>query len=306
MSTNNPNTTLLQAKDQFGSDKTPAPLTGKSTAVTFAINDVPPPAELYINVDDALVVQAASSVTPEIITVNVRLLLPNGRLEDNQFQIRPNATRTVLRQVFSLAEGFLLSISAVANVAASRGMTFARIYLQRGASGSGQPGQVLFSDYVTTQLTSAYPGGRLLSPTEGPGVVYSFLVANPGAGLDWSQTVPVNSRWRVRSWSANFTASAAAGNRVVGVLVAGVGGGLWLAEALANVVANGIVQVSAGGIQPYISVNANILLLPLPPDLVITGSSLIPQSIGSQTFGLLAGDTWTGIHVLVEEWLDNV
>jgi len=306
MATRPPNTTLLDASKNPASEKTPAHLAGSSHYVGFAVRDIPPPAELYIDVDDALVVQAASSVTAEVLTINVRLLLPNGRLEDNQFQIRPANTRTVLRQVFSLAEGFLLSVSAVASVAASRGQTFARIYLQRGASGTGQPGQVLFSDYVTTQIAPAYPNGRSLAPTDGPGLVYSFVVTNPAAGVDWTQTVPVNSRWRVRSWAAVFTASAAAGNRSVAVLIAGVGGTLWQASALANLIANQIAIVSAGGIVPYVQVNPNLLNLPMPPDLVLTGSSLIPQQIGSQTFGILAGDTWTAIHLLVEEWLDNV
>ena len=306
MGTLNPNQTLLQGAHQSVSDKTPAPLTGAQNQVSFEFHKIQPPSILYIQRDDVMVLQAATSAAAEVVTFNLRILLPNGRVEETQQQLRPAANRTVLTATITLSEGYLLSLACQANVAVTRGQTFARAFLNRSIFGATQSEQTIFADYVTTLVSSGYPNGRILAPTEGPGLVYSFVVANPAAGLDWSQTVPVNSRWRVRSWSATFTASAAAGNRVVGALVAGVGGTVWLAEALANVVANGLVQVSAGGIQPYTSINTSILLLPLPPDLVLTGSSLIPHSLGSQTFGILAGDTWQAIHLLVEEWLDNV
>jgi hypothetical protein len=306
MGTTSPNTSLLDASKGTTSDKTPAKLSGTSSAIAFAFQGVQPPSLLYVDVDDQLILQAASSQTAEVVTVNVRLLLPNGRLEDMQFPIRPANTRTVLRQSFALAQGYILSVSAVAAVAATRGQTFLRVATQRSASGAGNPAQMLFADYVTTQATSAYPNGRILAPTEGPGLVQAFTVANPAAGVDWSQTVPVNSRWRVRSWNATFTASAAAGNRSVAALLSGPAGALWQLSALVNVIASSVTLFSAGGIVPYTGINTSLLGLPLPPDLILTGSSLIPTVLGTQTFGILAGDQWSAIHLLIEEWLDNV
>jgi len=306
MGTQNPNQTLLQGAHQSASDQTPAPLTPNNSQVTFAFTGVQPPSLLYVDVDDQLIVQAASSQAAEIVTVNVRLLLPNGRLEDMQFVVRPTNTRTVLRQSFGLAQGYILSASAVAAVAVTRGQTFLRIATQRSASGAGNPAQMLFADYVTTQATSAYPNGRVLSPNEGPGWITPFNVAAPAAGNDWSQAVPTNARWRVRGWNATFNTSAVVANRQIKAVVSGLGGFVWDSCAVVNAVASSTYLVSAGGITPYACIDPLTIVLGLPPDLVITSTSLQSQNILTLTSPIQAGDQWGAIRLLVEEWLDNV
>lgn len=306
MSTLNPNQTLLQGAHQSPSDKTPAPLTPSNSLVSFAFHGVQPPSLLYVDVDDQLIVQAASSQTAEVVTVNVRLLLPNGRIEDMQFIVRPTSTRTVLRQSFGLAQGYILSASAVAAVAVTRGQTFLRIATQRSASGTGNPAQMLFADYVTTQATSAYPNGRVLSPNEGPGWITPFVVANPAAGADWLQAVPTNARWRVRGWNATFTTSVVVANRQIKAVVSGLGSFVWDSCAVVNAVASGTYIVSAGGITPYACIDPLTIVLGLPPDLVITSTSLAAQNILTLTSGIQVADQWGAIKLLVEEWLDNV
>jgi hypothetical protein len=306
MSTMNPNTNLLQAAKGTPSDKTPSELARNSSRVTFAVLNVPPPAELYVDDDDALVVQAASSQTAEAVTVNVRLLLPDGRLEDNQFIVRPANTRAVTRVVFPLSQGFMLSASAVAAVAFTRGQTFARIYLQRGASGSGQPGQSLFADYVTTQVAAAYPNGRLLSPTEGPGYVYTIASSVPGAGNDWSLGVPVNARWRIRAIQATLVTSAAVANRQVSIQVINAAGVSMKGGALTAQAASLTVSYTGMGIAPFVAANPGLQVIPLPPDLIINGQSGIVHVIQSATLNLQGGDQWSAGIALVEEWLDSV
>ena len=100
MGTINPNQSLLQGAHQTASDKTPAPLSPSSSQVTFDFVKVQPPSILYVDVDDQLVISAASSQASEVVTVNVRLLLPNGRIEDMQFSIRPLSGRQVHPQRF--------------------------------------------------------------------------------------------------------------------------------------------------------------------------------------------------------------
>lgn len=301
-----PNTSLLAAKNASPSDRTPAPLTGPSSAVQFAFQGLQPPSNLYINVDDQLVISGATSQSAETITVNVRLLMPNGRLEDMQFFIKPGNTRTVLKQSFPLAEGFLLSMSASAAVAKTRGQTYVRVSLQRSAGGAGQPAYCLMADYVTTQSVPGYPNGRVLSPSEGPGNVYTFPVSNPGAGADWIQTVPVNARWRVRSWTALLTTSASAGNRnVQSVLNVSLGTSFQLPAAV-SIPASTSAVVTASGLSPYTGALTTSVAVPLPPDCVLSGVSGSLMQLGTITAGLLAGDQWSAINLLIEEWLDNV
>lgn len=306
MTTQSPNTSLLAAKNATASDKTPAQLAQTSSAVSFAFQGVQPPSTLYVDVDDQFVLQAATSSTGEVVTVNVRLLLPNGRLEDMQFTINPINTRAVLRKTFALTQGYILSVSAVASIATTRGQTFLRISTQRAASGVGNPAQMLFSDYVTNQATSAYPNGRVLSPQEGPGFIYTPLISNPGAGLDWVINVPTNARWRVRGWNGAFTASAAVANRQVQFQVLYAGNFVFDGGALTNITASQSCNVTGTPLTPWQSVNPLDIIVPIPPDLVITPTLGNTATLRVTTLNLQGADAWTFIGMLVEEWLDNV
>ena len=284
----------------------PGSPTAPATSVTFGLQNVQPPSVLYIARDDQLIISTASSQTSEVVTVNARILDATGRIHDNQFIVRPASNRAVQAQSFTLVEGYLLSLSCLASVAVTRGQTFVRCFINRGASGAGQPGQMLFADYVTTQLSSGYPNGRILAPTEGPGFVTTFAVAQPAAGAEWVQAVPTNARWRIRSGAWALQTSVAAGNRNPGVQLAAVTGSPFQAFPLSAVPASTLAGLIAVGITPYVGLPASTIMLPLPPDLVLAATAGVVHAIGSFTVGLLAGDQYSGIKLLVEEWLDNV
>src|SRR5208337_2034479 len=306
MSTMSPNTSLLDAKNASPSNLTPAPLTGPSSAVVFAFQGLQPPSNLYVNVDDQLIISAATSQTAEVVTINARLLMPNGRVEDMQFQIRPANTRVVLKQAFPLAEGFLLSVSASAAVAVTRGQTFVRVSLQRSASGAGQPAYCLMADYATTQAVPGYPNGRTLSPTEGPGNVYTFSNPPPAAGNDFNCPVPTYARWRIRAVTAQLTTSAGVVNREPALIIYQSGNITYQAAALVVQTASTTVFYSGVGLTPYTQCNPLIQLIGMPPDLVLSGQIGAAASIRSNTINLQGADQWTSQIFIVEEWLDNV
>jgi hypothetical protein len=307
MGTQNPNQTLLQGAHQSVSDQTPAPLTPNNSQVTFAFRGVQPPSTLYVDVDDQLILSAATSQTApaEVVTVNVRLLLPNGRIEDMQFVIRPTS-RSAIRSSFALAQGYILSISAVAGTAITRGATFLRIYIQRNGLPAVSPAQMLFADYVTTLATAAYPNGRVLSSLEGPGLLYGVSQSNPAAGADFIVSVPVNAHWKVRSLAATLTTSATVANRQPSINVSDLTGVKFRGFPLQNIAASTVALISAYPATPYTSVVATDFTLPLPPDLYMTGAPATSDNINSVTVGIQAADQWSAIRLLVEEWLDNV
>lgn len=294
--------------DRFGRpiakvDYSPA---GPAHDVSFLVRNASTPSSLYIERDDSLLLFAASSATSEVVTLNVRILRPDGRIVDNQFQIRPLSTRVVIQQSQALVEGFLLSMSAIASVATTRGQTFARCMIVRSGTGVGGAAQILFADYVTTFATSGYPNGRIVSPTEGQGLVSNVVVASPAAGADWSVTVPTNARWRLRSWFATLLTSATVVNRQLATLISAAGADSWYASAAINAVASTNNLVSAGGIAPYTAIQPNVIPIALPPDLLLSGNVTFGQTIGSASINLQVGDQWSNIRLLVEEWLDNV
>ncbi len=306
MGTQNPNQTLLEGRNQSPSDKTPAPLTGPSNVVSFEFQKVPPPSLLYIQRDDVLVLQAATSQASEVVTFNVRILQPSGRVEETQITLRPLSTRVVVTQTTTLSEGYLLSLASQGTTSFTRGQTFARASLSRAIFGGTQSAQTIFADYVTGLISSGYPNGRILAPSEGPGYVYGVTITQPAAGADWSVSVPVNARWRLRAWGAIFTTSVTVANRIVGATIAGSAGNFWRASAVVNAVASNPYRVTAGGIAPYAGLDPLNLTLPLPPDMVLAGPVGIGHLFGSSTTNIQAGDQWSSINALVEEWIDNV
>jgi hypothetical protein len=294
--------------DKFG--RTPLPVNyepaGPSHEVNFSIRNASTPSSLYIERDDSLLIIAASSLANEVVTINARILTPDGRIQDNQWTIRPPSTRAVVTQTQVLVEGYMLSLSAIASVATSRGETFARAMIVRSGTGVQGAAQLLFADYVTTFVTSGFPNGRIVAPTDGQGLVYGVNVAQPGAGLDWSQAVPVNARWKIRGWKGTFTTSAAVANRQPIAVVIQGGNFTWMGHPIANITATQIINVAAGGNSIYVTVNTNGYMLPLPGDLLLSGNATFAQSLGCQTVAIQAADQWTNISILVEEWLDNV
>ncbi len=306
MGTQNPNQTLLQGAHQSPSDKTPAPLTGPSHSVTFKLLDVAPPSLVYIERDDSLLVSGMTQAGGDNITINVRVLKPNGEIQTHQFVLQAPATHAIASATFAMSEGFLLSVAAQGQVAVQRGVTFVRAVLNRGASGTGQPAYLLFADYVTTAISTGFPFGRVLSPVEGPGSISSVTMANPGAGVDWSIATIGNERWRIRAFTATLTTSATVANRQVQFRLFDPAGNIFFGPPSGNIPATTVAQVSGCAVAVTSVVVATDIAVPIPVDLVTTGQTGIVQSVGVQTIGIQAGDQWSAIRLHVERWLDNV
>lgn len=306
MSTQNPNQTLLQGAHQSPSDKTPAPLTGPSHSVTFETLKVAPPSLVYIERDDSLLVSGMTQTGGDNITINVRVLKPNGEIQTHQFVLQTPATHALVTATFALSEGFLLSIAAQAQTATTRGATFVRGVLNRGASGTGQPAYLLFADYVTVAISVGFPFGRILSSVEGPGAISPIAVSNPAPGADWSIAVTANERWRLRAFNAQLLTSATVANRQVQFRLFDSIFTMFLGPPSGNIPASTTAQVSGAAVATTSVVIATDIAVPIPPDLVLTSQAGIVQSVGVQTINIQAADQWSNIRLHVERWLENV
>lgn len=283
------------------SDYTPA---GPAQVVSWQLKRLPPPSPLYVTVDDVLRASAASSQANESITVSWRLLrASDGAIVYGQGTVAPGNNRAIVSQDFPLAEGFLLSVSCKAAVALTSGATFLRLFLNPKVLGAGQPGYMLMSDYVTTQVSSGFPNGRLLSPTEGPGGLTQVVVANPAAGADWIFTVPTNATWRIISISEVLVTSAVVANRVPKFRFNFSGGGRFFRTGnTARVTASSNLLIAAATGGAFVGDTLDSMQLSLPVGIRVRSGDLI----ASETLAIDGGDQYSQIVIRFEDYIENV
>ena len=271
--------------------------------VRFLIKGVQPPSNVYVTVDDDLIIGCASSQTNEAVTVSYRLLRPDGQIILGQCVVRPASDRSVTVHSESLCEGFLLSVSCKAAIATTRGQTFARIFLSNPSLGGGQPSYMLMADYVTTAMAPAFPNGRQLAPVEGPGWINAVGITIAFPTGQWSANVPTNARWRIISAQAFFVTDATVGNRSLEVQIFSGAARVWESGASAVVPPSSTYYHTVAPIDfpQYPSVTPGVNS-PIPPDMIVLAGG---QVIADAT-PLGAFDSYFLPKIYVEEWLDNV
>lgn len=274
-----------------------------ANAVTFKITDIGPPSPLYIQRDDVLVVQVMTSNNNETVTINWRLLLPNGVIIPGQRQIPLLASSfTLVTLRIDLAEGFLLNVSASCATSSIRGQLFVRCSLNRGGVAATNILGQLFADYVTNTAANGWPFGRIVSPTEGPGQLVVQTIANPGAGNEWNFTSPNLSRVRLQSLMATLTTSATVASRLPRLQVS-PGGGVptfWCtpnqgvpASTTARVAAAGATMSASPAGMPDVQIT-------LPAPTMLQAASVV----NTATLNLQVGDAYTTIAAHYEQWFD--
>lgn len=293
------------------------------TSATFSFANLVPPTALYVAPDDQLDLVGISSVANEVVGFRVRFLhvsLPVPGQPDNSpaqtipvvasvppyigiydFVVPITALRTNTFIRPNLGEGFILSIFAYSTLATTRGQTFARAAILRGATASGTTHNVVIvSDYVSSLYSVSGPQATLHHYLEGPGFLHSLQQGNPAAGADWTLTVLAHQRLRVVSVNAVLTTAVAVANRNVqfivddGANVVGVFGAS--ASIAASLTAN--VTGTSGSVQT--AAIATDLMIPLPQPLILPPG----WRVRSSTVGIQGADQWSAIWFNVEEWLD--
>jgi hypothetical protein len=303
MSTPSTPETLLQAKNASTSDLTPAPLTGPGSSVSFNLSKLSPPSALYVERDDSIVVQVASFLGgSDTVTFNARLLTVDGVIMPIQRQIPclPNNAQNSV--TISGAEGFLLTASALTSNATQRGQCFVRAFINRGAFTSLQPGQTLFADYITLNQGTSFPNGRILAPEESVGMVNTLGVNAPAAGSDFQIQIPTNTRVRIMSVTAQLATNATAATRTAELLIkSGVTTVLRIPASATQIASltntyNGSTAFNSTA-QPVTDIQWLI-----PSNLHLAQGF----SIVSATANIQAGDQWSLVNMIVEQWLMGV
>ena len=280
---------------------TPGTPTQPGPSVTFGLEKIGPPSTLYIGRDDQLVMGVIVVNLGDGVIFNYRLMNTAGIILAGQFTVTPTAAGalTLLPQV--LSEGYLLSLTARASGTQQRGLTFARVWINRGNPNNANASRTLFADYCTISAPVGWPDGRYIYPTEGPGALQVIHPANPAAGTDWSQGVTNNQRWKVRSLNATLTTSATVANRQPQIILTDTAGDvLFTGVPNANIPATTVAAVTASPVSSPGNLIATDITVPLPGDTVLPATFFIK----SLTVGIQVADQWSNIFILVESWID--
>jgi len=285
-----------------GSTPKPAEIISRRPAVDFQRTNVPPTAPLWVTPDDRVRLRVWNSVAGLTTGYTLRVLTPQNEIVVATQLLTPTTDRIESDVFGALPEGWLIGAgSGIAVGTVRRGQCFVLLELNRGGLvGSDQ--FTLISNYITSNgRPTFWPGGDLLAPCEGPGVLRAITGTDPAAGNEFSETVPTNACWRLIGLTATLVNDATVINRFLSLAVE-VGGIIHCRASFDSATTAGQTTVcswGAGG-DPAGGV-VGVRSMPLQQPLVLTAG----QVIRSVTGILQAGDNWSAPQFLVEEWIEG-
>jgi len=263
---------------------------------------VQPPARVYMELDDRLYIRSRNSLAAVTLRIAGRILLPDGDIVPFNFEHTPATDRSASLESFRIAEGFLLSAVVFPSAGApQRGQTFVELGFLRGLDAANSIVDVLAKDYVAEAEPLGFPGSPIRSSIEGPGAIRSITGTDPAAGVELSDPVPTDARWKLREYRVALVTDVTVANRVAlleitdGTTVVHLSRGTSSQTASQTIFYNHVLQgLFEGTIN--LSQSHNIL-----PDILLGAGFLIR----SNTVGIVAGDNYGAAQLLVEEWIED-
>lgn len=270
--------------------------------VDFIRLGVQPPSRVYVTRDDRIILRIWSPIAALAWRVSIRWQDPEGRIVP-QFLNGSNTTSgaTPATIVLSSAEGYLLS-ATVETSNTTQLTAYASLEILRGAGTSDQTrGQVILCGIVPITGALSFPQALNTSPLFGRGTVRSFAVAAAGAGFEFTQAVPNGVSWILRAVTAVFHASAAVANRLPALILLDPTFATVSFNPISGVItASSVTTISwAPGMNPFLLIGTAATAA-MPAEVRLGPGWFI----GSQTALLDAGDSYTGVKLIVEEFIN--
>jgi hypothetical protein len=272
--------------------------------IHFATDGVQPPSQVYVDVNDYLVIQEWTTDPTAVLFVQYRILRPNGEIIQGHEQFPfTGVQRNQISFIRNLTEGFLLSLHAGMDLNSpgvlGRGMTRIRVLLQRTAALAVLPNQVLIQGVVDFHSQLTWPGGIIDPAATGQGWMRSVTGTTPAAGAEVNEVVPALARWKFKLFGVTLTTSATVATRGVTLVVSDGTHDLFRIEAPSTQAASLTQSYWWGQIGARADkVYGTNIAIPIP-DLVLTN----PYAIRTLTTGLQVGDQYTAPQYQVEDWL---
>jgi hypothetical protein len=260
------------------------------------------PSAFYCTGEEFLRVTSFGSVTSAVLSVRSRMLDLENKIHPSADRHVPNTDRTSASSDHPLGAGWLLGCEVFASTSSPRvGQVFVLVEVMRGSGAGATVLQTLVQGYVSDTSRLSWPGSLNRWSTEGAGVLRSVTGTDPAAGVEISETVPTNARWRVHGFTAQLVTSAVVASRETALVF----------DDGANV----FVRVPAGAGQTasltrlyssFYAAQRNTLLIdttinfPLPR-LDLQGG----HRLRTITTAIDGGDNWGAPQMLVEEWIED-
>ena len=270
-------------------------------AIRLATQNVPPPAGLYVTINDALQLTLYGTIASVPVNLRVRLLLPDGTISINAWDVSSGPQLQKNSFQFMLSEGYILSATVFTQASVARGQLYGTLQLNRGAIGSTLYGQTLTQGYVTGQSAIYFPNGPHGYSLEGAGHLRVVVGAIPALGAEFIETVPALSTWRLLSLRVKLITSAAATPRVM-TLVLDDGANFFCQVSASATQAASISNTYnfGAGQDTFVTANPIIQQLAMPVGMLLTSGFRIRSTTTSKD----AGDQYTQLFYAVEEFIN--
>lgn len=273
-----------------------------TASVGFETEDAPPPFGTYIGVDDQVLIECASAVLVGPVTVNFRILRPDGIIVPFPVTVNMAGTRAFSTARFQLLEGWILSAAATSGQTITTGAwAYLSVAIQRTPFGANSQYELLMAGYLNSAVPMSYPTSVPQRPTDGPGTYMRVNIPAPGAGADQVYVVPAGARQRIVSWVGTLNAGVVVANRTPLLIV---DDGVNIVAAIPSnqtVTASSQLNITFADSIPFLPPFATLSLGPLPSNLILPPGF----RIRTQTAGIQAADQWQASNMLVAEWLEN-
>jgi len=258
-----------------------------------------PPVNAYVTQTQFLQILVFNAIANLTVTVYLQMLLPDGSISQNAWNLTPSTTRSQNGLNVPLAEGFILEVSVLSTPQQALNRTFCKISIISGSGGGINNSQVLCAGYLNKGTALSYPNGPLISMSDGAGAVVDVTGTTPGAGAEISETVPTGVIWTLKAFSFTLTASAAVANRFPNITVDDGANIVFATGQGSALAASGTFRFSFGDNTQAVGVFNNFVVLGFPSAL-----RLMPgYRIRTSTTNLQAGDQYSAPQYLMQEWL---
>lgn len=239
----------------------------------------------------------AIDILIESYSNSTRILEVHG-MSENQFISHDHTTssdRTIVSSSISLTKMPVTLTVKTANTSVSKGECYVKVSLRVDRTIVAS----LLAGYITDTAPLIYPGGRIEDAIEGAGVQRSITGTNPGLGVEVSETVPTNVRWRLKSLRVQLVNDATVASRAVS---------LEITDGTNTVAKFGAANAQTAGTTwtyTFADVGTNIasisdqILIGIQSDLIL----LEGYTIKTSTNGLQAGDNFGAPQYVIEEWI---
>jgi hypothetical protein len=261
------------------------------------------PAAFYLRTDDQIRVTSYNAASAVILTARSRILGCDGAVAPSVDTHTPNTDRTARSTILRGMEGWLLGGQVfVSSGAPLIGQCFVVVELVQGEGAAAVALQTLAAGYVTAKQPLSWPGQPIAQSLDGGGAIRAIVGSVPGAGNNFSETVPTGARWELLSLEAALINSATVANRTVALTIDD-GAAIYFIDSPAFVTTAS--QTSAYSFAQGESKLVAPVLTGVMGNLPGNNRLLAGHRIRSSVINLQAGDAFSAPNMLVREWIEG-